>query len=134
MLFLLEYHLKFTKFFKKFWDKRKKLFSSNQILKYLNLAFNQDEITRQYNMDDPRYQNSFSSLISTFCVNVFNNTMPMVLEVLERMKSKYELDKTGVSRSHAPIDLFKFINEIFDSYKLCPQTDVGKALLGLTFK
>ena len=133
-LYLLEYHLRFTEFFKQFWDRKRKKFASQQILVYLNLAYNQDEITRQYQMEDPRYQNSFSTLVSTFCVNVFNNTMPMVLEVLERMKESYDLEEMGTSRSFAPIDLFKLLNEILDAYKHCPQNEVAKALLGLIFK
>lgn len=60
--------------------------------------------------------------------------MPMVLQVLERMQIDFYKEKNTICNSHGPVDLFRFINEVFDCYDLCPQTDICKSILSLSFK
>jgi len=84
-------------------------------------------------MSDPRYSNSYNELIATFCVRSFQHLMPMVLEVLEKMQTD-TYEERGISLSHGPVDLFKFICQVFEGYNYCQQEDVCNALLSLCFK
>jgi hypothetical protein len=59
-------------------------------------------------MTDQRYKNSYNELISTFCIRTFKVTMPMILEVLERMKTETYTERS-VQLTHGPVDMFKFI-------------------------
>lgn len=87
-----------------------------------------------YGMLDPRYKNSYNELISTFCVRTFKNMMPLILEVLEKMQKDFYKEKETVCVSYGPVDLFKFINEVFECYEHCQEIIVCKSMLGLCFK
>lgn len=63
-----------------------------QILELLNLLFNEDKISTEYSMSDPRYTNSYNALISTFSVRTFYNMMPMILDVLDKMKNEFYIE------------------------------------------
>ncbi len=65
-----------------------------QILELLNLLFNEEKVATEYSMLDPRYVNSYNGLISTFSVRTFHNMMPMVLDVLEKMKTEFYVEKS----------------------------------------
>jgi len=45
-------------------------------------------------MQDARYANSYNELTATFCVRIFRNITPMTMEVLEKMKKEFYLEKT----------------------------------------
>ena len=60
--------------------------------------------------------------------------MPLVLEVLEKMKTIYGKEKETICVSYGPVDLFKFINEIYDLSFACVNKFVQKGVLGLIFK
>ena len=60
--------------------------------------------------------------------------MSMILEVLEKMKTEYTKEKETICVSHGPVDLYKFINEIFNGYRICPRESVVRAILSLSFK
>ena len=48
----------------------------------------EERLINSYGMSDQRFKNSYNELISTFCLRTFKATMPMILEVLERMKTE----------------------------------------------
>lgn len=54
----------------------------------------EEKTINEYGTEDPRYNNSYNELTSTFCMRVYNNIMPLVMEVLESMKKKIYLEKT----------------------------------------
>ena len=84
-------------------------------------------------MSDPRYNNSYNELISTFCFRIFKNVMPLAIQVLKKAQTD-TFDDNEICQSHAPTDLFKLIFEIFDSYQYCPHQDVSNGILGLCYK
>jgi hypothetical protein len=129
-----DYHHKFTDTAAAYWNKKYKKFNGQDIMRFLNVLYNQEFVINNYGMSDPRYFNSYNELSATFCVRTFNNTMPMVLEVLEKMTKDFYKEKETVCVSYGPVDLFRFVNEIFDCYALCQQTDICKSLLSLVFK
>jgi hypothetical protein len=59
--------------------------------------------------------------------------MPTVMEVLEKMKTETYTER-DICLTHGPVDLFKFIYQVFDGYQMCMEQDVCNALLGLSFK
>lgn len=93
----------------------------------------QEKTISEYGMSDPRYGNSFNELTATFCVRTFKNIVPMVMEVLEKMKKEYYVEK-NVCLSHAPVDLFRFLHQVTDLYKYCPTKVVLNSMLGLCYK
>lgn len=103
-------------------------------MRFLNVLYKQEIMINSYGMTDPRYFNSYNEVSGTFCVRTFNNTMPMVLEVLEKMQKDHYKERGTICASYGPTDLFRFINEVFDCYDYCPQIDICKALLSLIFK
>lgn len=97
------------------------------------MTFVQDKWIQEFGMQDPRYGNSYNELTATFCVRIFKNIMPLVMEVLEKMKKDYYVEK-DVCLSHGPLDLFKFISQVTEMYKYCPHTEVMHAMLSLVYK
>lgn len=97
-------------------------------------------MTSEYGLSDPRYNNSYNEVISTFCVRTFKSIMPLIMTVLEKMKTEYEIEK-GVCLSNGsqtltsgPTDLFKFISQILDMTKYCSHSDVINSMLSLAYK
>lgn len=86
-----------------------------------------------YGTEDPRYKNSYNELTATFCMRVYTNIMPMVMEVLETMRKKYYTEKT-VCLSHGPVDLFRLLSQITEMYKFCRAKIVWVSMLGLAYK
>ena len=83
----------------------------------MNLVVKQENTIKDYGMSDPRYANSYNELTATFAVRTFKNIMPMILEVLEKMKTEFYVEK-NVCLSHGrtiktnvgPVDLFRFVS------------------------
>jgi hypothetical protein len=123
-----------TESIQKFWNLRLNDFNGFDILQLINILIKQESTISLYKMNDPRYQISLNKIVSTFCIRTFNNTMPMVLEVLDKMKTDFDIGEDKICTSHAPTDLFKFISAIFDSYKTAPFPEIAKAFLSLIFK
>jgi hypothetical protein len=69
------------------------------ILEFLAILVEQENTIKEYGSEDPRYHISYNELTSTFCVRIYKNIMPMVMEVLETMRTKIYLEKT-VCLSH----------------------------------
>lgn len=65
-----------------------------EILEFCNICFVQEKLVNSYGMQDARYGNSYNELTATFCVRIFKNITPMTMEVLEKMKKEYYLEKT----------------------------------------
>lgn len=129
-----KYHLLLTDFAALYWNRKFKKFSGVDIMQFLSVLYQQEITINTYGMTDPRYFNSYNEVSGTFCVRTFNNTMPMILEVLEKMQKDFYKEKDTICVSHGPTDLFRFINEVFDCYTYCPQVDICKSLLSLIFK
>lgn len=102
----------------------------------------QQALIEQYGMTDERYNNSFNELTATLCMRIYKNTMPMVVEVLQKMATDYYFEgKMCLSNGKflitaGPTDLFKLLSGgVFsDIYKECPCLETANALLGLIFK
>lgn len=56
-----------------------------------------------YGMADPRYYNSYNEISATFCVRTFKNLMPLVIEVLDKMRTEFYVEK-NVCLSHGRLD------------------------------
>lgn len=82
---------------------------------------------------DQRYGISYSSILNTFSVRVFKNTIPMVLEVFEQMKTSFYVE-SKLCLSHAPNDLFKFLFQIFELHKKCPNQAVVVEILKVCYR
>ena len=133
-LYLQTFHLKLSDFASNYWNKNYKKFGGHEIMQFLNILYLQENMINKYGMNDPRYFNSYNELSGTFCVRTFNNMMPMILQVLEKMQTDFYKEKNNNCNSHGPVDLFRFVNEVFDCYDHCPQSDICKSLLSLVFK
>ena len=133
-LYMKEYHVKFTEFVSTYWNLRGKRFGGRQIMRFLGILHSQENCIKEYGMTDPRYSNSYKDLSASFCIRTFNNLMPMVLEVLDKMQKEVDKERDTICVSHGPVDLFRLINEAVDCYSLCPEISICKALLGLIFK
>lgn len=72
------------------------------ILEFLYILVEEEKMINEYGTHDPRYGNSYNELTATFCMRVYNNIMPMVMEVLEAMKTKFYTEKT-VCLSHGSL-------------------------------
>ena len=138
-VYLKEFHLQFTNTCKHFWNNRMREFDVRRadqaasILEFLNCMFLQEKLANEYGLTDPRYKNSYNELTATFCVRTYRNMVPLVMEVLEKMKSEIYLEK-AVCLSHGPVDLFKFLSQVVEMYRYCPQKDVIHHMLSLCFK
>lgn len=111
-----------------------------QVLEFLNLLYTEEKIITDYGMSDPRYHNSYNEVSATFCVRTFKNLMPLIIEVLDKMRTDIYVEK-NVCLSHGsrivmlgPIDLFKFVNQVIDLYKFCPQKEILNNMMSLAFK
>lgn len=93
----------------------------------------QQKLIESYGMIDERYINSFNELISTLCMRLFKNMVPMFFEILEKMKAD-QFFEGKICLTNGPVDLFKLVNQIFESYNQCPCQEVCNGLLSLIFK
>ena len=133
-LFHINFHANVTKFVTAFWKNHKKRLDGYEILQFLNLLYNYHEMNLKFGLKDPRYVNSFRHIVNTFSIRTFNGMMPMILTVLEDMKKNHIKEKETICVSHGPIDVFRFINEVFDCYAKCDHPDVLRAVLGLIYR
>lgn len=91
-------------------------------------------------MTDGRFEKAINDLLSTFFTRTFKNMMPLILEVLEKMKTDYTKEKEticvsyGTHLSSGPVDLFKFVNEAYDLSMVCLDPVVQKGILNLINK
>ena len=87
-----------------------------------------------FGMHDARYDKSVHDLLSTFFARTFKNMIPLVLEVLEKMKTEYARENGTICVSFGPVDLFKFMNEVYDLSMACFDPVVQKGTLNLIQK
>lgn len=105
-----------------------------------HMILKQKLLGKEYGLSDTRLSEAINDITSTFCGRTFENMMPLVLEVLEKMTKKYDLEKEticvsfGTIKLLGPLDLFKFMNEIVDLSMLCPCEEVLRSILGLASK
>lgn len=92
-------------------------------------------------MQDGRFERAVSDLLSTFFTRTFQNMMPLILEVLEKMKSDYTKERDTICMSYGrllydsgPVDLYKFVNEAYDLSMVCLDPVVQKGILNLINK
>jgi hypothetical protein len=78
-LYMKTYHLKFSDFASAYWNKKYKKFGGHEIMSFLDILYQEEQMINSYGMTDPRYFNSYNELSGTFCVRTFNNMMPMIL-------------------------------------------------------
>ena len=69
------------------------------VLEFMQILCQEEKLIKEYGSEDQRYNNSYNELTSTFCVRLYKNIMPLILEVLETMKTKVYQEKT-VCLSH----------------------------------
>lgn len=93
-----------------------------------------DEIIRNYGLSDPRLEESWNELTGAYAVKTFKVMMAMVLNVVEKARTDYNVDHSGKITSKSPIDLFKLMNTVVDSYSLCKTSLVLNSLVGLCYK
>ena len=62
-------------------------------MEFMREIYEQRKLTLSYNMTDERYCNSFNELLSTFCMRVFKNMVPIFLGVLDKMKTDFYFEK-----------------------------------------
>ena len=85
-------------------------------------------------MTDPRMNEAICDITSAFCGRTFGSFMPLVLDVLNNMSKKHDVERETVCVSFGPLDLFKFLNEIIDLSLHCPCEEVIRSTLGLISK
>jgi len=117
-----------------YYNGRFKELSGNDILEFADMMSRQRKGIAKYGMVDNRVERGIHDLLATFFCRIFKNTMPLVLEVLTKMRSDYSKERETICHSHGPVDLFRFINEIFDMAKECEDDIVHRGVLGLVFK
>ena len=114
------YHIKWTEQLRAGYNTLYKQMSGGQVVMFANLITKQTRLNTKYGMLDPRYERCLGDLMTTFYSRTFKNIMPLVLQVIERMKTEYYKEKDTICLSHGPVDLFKFVNEIVDISMHCP--------------
>lgn len=102
-------------------------------MKFLDILYNQEAMINSYGMEDPRYNNSYNEVLSTFCVRTFKAIMPMVMQVLQKMQENTYMEG-DICLSYGPVDLFKFVSQVFEGYSYCQQPVVCRGILSLCFK
>lgn len=125
--------MQLTDFCSEYWNANLGKFGSLQIMEFIEILYKQESLIKSYGMTDKRYEISYNELISTFCIRTFKNFMPMIVNLIKSMKTEtyYEGEKC---MTNIPLDLFKFVNEIFVSMEIAPEKEVCFAILGLSYK
>lgn len=77
-----------------------------QILEFLNLLYLEEKLINEYGMEDIRYQNSYNEITATFSVRIFKNMMPLVMEVLQKMRTEFYVEN-NVCLSHGRIESYR---------------------------
>jgi hypothetical protein len=127
-------HEVWTSVVTKYYNMRFKELSGNEILQFAALVSKQRKGILSYGMCDNRFVQGLHDLMATFFCRTFKNLMPLLLEVLEKMKKDYLKERETICISYGPIDLFKFVNEVYDMSLGCADPIVQKGVLGLIFK
>lgn len=127
-------HEAWTKIISTYYNTRYKELSGQNILEFTNLVSKQRKGINSYGMYDARYVQGLHDLMATFFTRTFKNMMPLVLEVLEKMKKDYSKERETICISYGPVDLFRFVNEVYDMSLGCADPIVQKGVLGLIFK
>ena len=70
------------------------------ILRFADLMIKQNKKCRKYGMQDGRFDKALNDLLSTFFTRTFQNMMPLILEVLEKMKTVYTKEKETICSSY----------------------------------
>jgi hypothetical protein len=118
----------------KYYNMRFRDFGGDVILQFAELVAKQNKYINKYGMEDKRYDKAIHDILATFFNRIFQTMMPLVLEVLEKMKTEFVKENETICVSHAPVDLFRFMNEVYDRSMACLDPAVQKGSLGLIFK
>ena len=112
-------HERWTEILQTYYNTRFKEIQGGVLLQVADIIEKQNTRINKYGMSDKRYDRAINDILSTFFTRTFQNMMPLVLEVLEKMKTIYGKEKETICVSYGPVDLFKFINEIYDLSFAC---------------
>lgn len=91
---------------KAFYNKRFKSLSvasahqAIHILRIVDLLVRQKKKCGKYGLEDGRFDRGISDLLSTVFTRTFQNMMPLILGVLEKMKSDYTKEKETICMSY----------------------------------
>lgn len=85
---------------KAFYNKRYKELSGMVVLQIADLIIKQRKKCERYGMADGRFERAVSDLLSTFFTRTFKNMMPLILEVLEKMKTDYTKERETICVSY----------------------------------
>lgn len=127
----MDFHNYFTDFVGQYWANNKSKMNGLEILQFLNILILYDTMNNKFGMKDPRYRNSYRNLTATFCIRTYNNVLPSILKVAEDMQQNYVIEKDTICMSNGPTDLFRYLNDIFDTYEHCKHEDVCRSIIGL---
>jgi hypothetical protein len=132
--YLIDYHLAFYNFLADLWNKRSTNITGVELMMFIDIMHKQNNLIAEYGMRDCRFQHTVTTITSTFCMRIFKVWMPMILEVLTKIKTDWHRCKDGHLESNAPVVIFKLLNEIVDHWFTAPYDNVLRAILSLCFK
>lgn len=127
------FHRSWTALLTKYYNSRFRDIDGLTILQFADLTLKQLKGNKKYGMTDRRYEDCVNDLLSTFFSRTFKNMMPLVIEICYRIQKDYSKDNE-VCESFGPVDLFKFMNEVYDLSFACYDPIVQKGVLNLIFK
>lgn len=70
------------------------------VLQITDLVIKQSKKCAKYGMIDGRFEKAINDLLSTFFTRTFRNMMPLILEVLEKMKTDYTKERETICVSY----------------------------------
>jgi hypothetical protein len=106
----------------------------SDLLELSTIMYRQHRDMEKYNMTDERYKNTIVDMTKGMCVQTYLNLLPVLSTLLTKMQSEHSTESSGVCVSYGPGDLFKFLNQVYDSALSCPMPAVISVILGLIYK
>ena len=126
--FMKNFHIESLKYSVVIWNRRHKDFGGDEVVRFIQLIYKQQEIIESYGMKEPRFDNSINELSSAFQIKIYKNVMPMIQTIIDGMRKTYE-EENQMYMSKGPNSFFKIINQVWDNYLLCKKELVYRNVL-----
>jgi len=113
-----------------YYESNKASLQNMDIIKILNWLFSYTDSLSLFGIKDERLTNSIKSLSSLLTKKMLKTGTSMIFNILLEMRDSTTCEIVdGLKQTNGPLDLFKILNETFETYKRCRYKEVAEKML-----
>ena len=127
------YHLELIVIISGFWNERYKSLSAKEVLNFTNKVSYHEFIINQYNMNEPRFNESYSEFAELYCQKVFHSLVPEIIPLLDEARTEEFKQKFPIF-TNIPKKLYTVLHILLESLRQENSELVQSKVMVLCFK